>query len=134
MLKRIIEATGAPKRIGAYSLGIQAGDFLFLSGNIGFDPDKMEIVSDDIEIQTTRVMENIKATLEASGATFQDVVKTTIYLKNLEDLGAVNKVYKEYFLDEYPARAMVQVAGIAEGAKLEVDAIAFLPHSDSQRR
>ena len=129
-MERIISAEGAPKRIGSYSLAIKAGDFLFLSGNIGFDPKTMKMVSDDITLQTKQVMENVKAVLATAGVTFADVVKTTIFLKHLEDLPLVNEVYRQYFGEDYPARAMVQIAGIAEEAKLEMDAIAYLPEAN----
>jgi len=127
LTKEIISTKDAPQAIGPYSQAVKAGNFLFLSGNIGFDPQTMKIVSEDIVAQTRQVLENMKAVLAAAGATFRDVVKVTVYLSDWADFPAMNQVYAEYFTGDCPARATVQIAGLAPGAKLEVDAIAFLP-------
>lgn len=125
--KKFVDAKDAPQAIGPYSQGVQAGRFLFLSGQIGFHPETMAMVSDDVEEQTRQTLENIKAVLAAAGAGLQDLVKVNIYIVSLDDFPVINKVYKEYFTEGHPARATVQVAGLAAGAKLEVDGIAYLP-------
>lgn len=125
MVKEVVFTDKAPKPIGPYSQAVKVGPWLFLSGQIPIDPSTGLIVEGDIEVQTRRVLENIKAILEASGYTLNDVVKVTVYLVDLNDFQKFNKVYSEYFSDKPPARTTVQVAGLPRGAKIEIDVTAY---------
>jgi 2-iminobutanoate/2-iminopropanoate deaminase len=126
-VKKKIATTDAPQAIGPYSQAIQAGGLLFCSGQIPLDPKTMEMVgASDVRAQAKQVMQNLDAVLKAGGASFASVVKTTIYLKDLADFGAVNEIYGGYFKDAPPARATVQVAGLPRGALVEIDAIAVV--------
>ena len=114
----------APAAIGPYSQAIDAGDFVFLSGQVPIDPKTGELVQGDIGAQTDRVLDNLAAVLEAAGCSFGDVVKTTIYLLDLGDFQAVNATYAKRFTAAPPARATVQVSALPKGARVEIDAIA----------
>lgn len=116
----------APGAIGPYSQGIRAGGFLFFSGQIPIDPVNGEIVAGGIEEQTRRVMANIGAVLASAGCGFRQVVKTTIYLTDLQDFARVNAIYGQYFEEPAPARATVQVAALPKGAMIEIEGIACL--------
>jgi 2-iminobutanoate/2-iminopropanoate deaminase len=124
MAERAISTDRAPRAIGPYSQAIAAGELLFLSGQIPLDPATGELVSGGIEIQTRRVMQNLAAVLEAAGSSFEEVVRTTIFLADLGDFAAVNAVYAEFFPGTPPARSTVQVAALPRGARVEIDAIA----------
>jgi 2-iminobutanoate/2-iminopropanoate deaminase len=119
-----VHSNDAPRAVGPYSQGIRAGGFLFTSGQIPLDPGTGKLVSGGIEDQTRRVMENLRAVLTAGGATFDHVVKTTIYLTNLADFSAVNATYASYFGGTPPARSTVQVAALPLGASVEIDVVA----------
>jgi 2-iminobutanoate/2-iminopropanoate deaminase len=119
-----ISTQDAPGAIGPYSQAIEAGGFLFLSGQIPLDPKSGELVTGDIRLETERVLDNLEAVLKAGGATFDDVVKTTIFLTNLGDFQAVNETYAKRFGATPPARATVQVAALPRGCRVEIDAIA----------
>jgi 2-iminobutanoate/2-iminopropanoate deaminase len=129
MQRRTIASKQAPEAIGPYSQAIAAGDWVFLSGQIPIDPDTGSLVTGDIKAATTRVMENLGAVLQAADLTFDHVVKTTIYLIDLNDFATVNAVYAQYFPKNPPARATVQVAALPRGVAVEIDAIAFLAGS-----
>jgi 2-iminobutanoate/2-iminopropanoate deaminase len=118
-----VETPNAPAAIGPYSQAIKAGGFLFISGQIPIDPATGRMTVDTTS-QTKQVMRNLEAILAAEGLTFADVVKTTIYLTNLDDFARVNEVYGSYFELDPPARATVQVAALPKGAKVEIDAVA----------
>lgn len=120
----VTPASGAPA-IGPYSPALRAGQFLFLSGQIPLD-DTGTIVDGGIDAQATQVLENMRALLAAAGAEFGHVVKTTIYLADMNDFAAVNAVYARYFAAPYPARATVQVARLPRDVRVEIDAIALL--------
>lgn len=120
-----VETPNAPAAIGPYSQAIKAGGFLFISGQIPIDPATGRMTVDTTS-QTKQVMRNLEAILAAEGLTFADVVKTTIYLTNLDDFARVNEVYGSYFELDPPARATVQVAALPKGAKVEIDAVAVL--------
>lgn len=124
MALRAVATDRAPQAIGPYSQAIRAGDWLFLSGQIPIDPATGELVTGGIEEQTRRVLDNLGAVLEAGGASYRDVVKTTIFLIDLADFSAVNAIYSTYFADPPPARATVQVAALPKGARIEIEAIA----------
>ena len=119
-----VSTKSAPAAIGPYSQAIDAGDYVFLSGQVPIDPATGQLVSSDIAAETERVLDNLGAVLEAAGCTFADVVKTTIYLLDLGDFEVVNRTYAKRFGDAPPARATVQVAALPKGARVEIDAIA----------
>jgi 2-iminobutanoate/2-iminopropanoate deaminase len=116
----------APAAIGPYSQAIRAGGFVFVSGQIALDPSSGQIVEGGIVDQTRRVFENLAAVLEASGAAFGDVVKTTVYLADMAEFAAMNEVYATYFSSPAPARATVQAAGLPRNVRVEIDLIACL--------
>lgn len=124
-MKWIIKSDKAPKAIGPYSQAIEAGGFVFVSGQIPLDPKTGDVVTGDIRDQTRRVMENAGAILAAAGCRFPDVVKVTIYLKNMADFAAVNEVYGGYFPSEPPARATVEVSRLPKDVSLEMDFTAW---------
>lgn len=126
MHKDVIQTESAPPAIGPYSQAIRAGGLLFLSGQIPLDPHTRTLVEGDAAAQTRQVMQNLGAVLAAAGASFEHVVKTTIYLTDLSDFAQVNQVYAEAFPTVPPARATVQVAQLPLGSKVEIDAIALL--------
>jgi len=120
-----VTSLSAPAAIGPYSQAIDAGDFVFLSGQVPLDPKTGELVKGTIELETERVLDNLGAVLEAAGCSFSDVVKTTIYLTDLGDFQAVNGTYAKRFNAEAPpARATIQVSALPKGARVEIDAIA----------
>src|SRR5207247_7413896 len=123
-MKQAISSAGAPKAIGPYSQAIRAGQLLFLSGQVPLDPATGQLVGGDIAAQTRRVMENLGAVLSAAGLSFADVVRTTIFLADINDFAAVNEVYGSYFSAPAPARATVQVARLPKDARVEIDAVA----------
>jgi len=120
----VIASDGAPAAIGPYSQAIRVGDWLFCSGQIPLDPATGELVTGPVEIQTRRVLDNLGAVLEAAGLGFDDVVKVTVFLRDLDDYAAMNAVYGEYFAGARPARAAVQVARLPRDAGVEIECIA----------
>jgi 2-iminobutanoate/2-iminopropanoate deaminase len=124
--KQIIHTTDAPQAIGPYSQAVRVGQLVFLSGQIPLDPASGNIVEGDITVQTRRVMENLGAVLRAAGASFSDVVKTTIFLADLGHFSKMNEVYGGYFTSEPPARATVQVGALPRGVLIEIDMIAHI--------
>lgn len=123
-VKKILSTQKAPAAIGPYSQAVRFGKFLFISGQIPINPDTNETVNGQIEDQTMQVISNIKAILESAGMDLGDVVKTTLYIKRLEDFDKVNNVYKRYFADNPPARSTVEVSRLPRDADIEIDAIA----------
>jgi 2-iminobutanoate/2-iminopropanoate deaminase len=119
-----IDSSEAPKAIGPYSQGIKAGGFVFASGQVALDPKTGEMVAGDVTAQTERVLQNLRAVVEAAGSDLDRVVKTTVYLRSMKDFAAMNEVYKRYFKNEPPARATVAVAGLPKDALVEIDVIA----------
>ena len=123
-VKKTLSTPKAPAAIGPYSQAVRFGKFLFISGQIPINPDTNETVKGSIEDQTTQVISNIKAILESAGMDLGDVVKTTLFLKSLEDFDKVNNVYKIYFKDNPPARSTVEVSRLPKDADIEIEAIA----------
>ena len=121
---KIIQTDKAPEAIGPYSQAVRAGNLLFLSGQIPLDPATGEVVEGDIATQTRRVLDNLKAVLEAAGLSLASVVKTTVYLKDLNDFQEMNGVYGEYLGKNPPARATVEVSALPKGAGVEIEAVA----------
>ena len=124
MIKRIIQTEQAPAAIGPYSQAIRIGDFLYTSGQIALDPESGNFLSGEIEEETEQTLKNISAILQAGGLSLENVVKTTVYLSDLNHFSRMNQVYEKYFSKTTPARACVQVAALPKGAKIEIDAIA----------
>ena len=127
MIKRTIQTEQAPAAIGPYSQAIRIGDFLYTSGQIALDPESGNFLSGEIEEETEQTLKNISAILQAGGVNFENVIKTTVYLSDLNDFTRMNQVYEKYFSKNKPARACVQVAALPKGAKIEIDAIASCP-------
>lgn len=124
MAHQIVSTEKAPKAIGPYSQAVVAGDFVFLSGQVPLDPATQQMVQGDIRLQTERVMENLAAVLQAAGVGFENVVKASIFLTDLNDFAVVNEIYGKRFARNPPARSTVQIAGLPRGAKVEIDLIA----------
>lgn len=122
-----IASSSAPAAVGPYSQAVRAGDLLFVSGQIPLDPATGRLVGGDIAAQTHRVLQSLDAIVRAAGATLDDVVKTTVYLADMNDFVAMNRVYATWFADPAPARAAVQVARLPKDAQVEIEAIVRLP-------
>ena len=123
-MKHAISSADAPKAIGPYSQAVRAGQLLFLSGQVALDPATGQMVEGGVTEQTRRVFENLGAVLTAAGRSFADVVRTTVFLADMNDFAAMNEVYGQYFKEPYPARATVQVARLPKDARVEIDLIA----------
>jgi 2-iminobutanoate/2-iminopropanoate deaminase len=123
-MRQAVSTESAPEAIGPYSQGIRAGAFLFVSGQIPLDPATGVLVDGDIGVQTHRVFANLKGILEAGGASLDQVVRTTVYLADMNDFAAMNEVYATYFSAPAPARATVQAARLPKDARIEIDVIA----------
>lgn len=123
-MKKIIRTDKAPAPVGPYSQAVEAGGFLFCSGQIAIDPKTNQVHTGPIEEQASMVLENIKAVLEQAGLGFQHVVKTTIFLTSMNDFQAVNEVYAKCFREEPPARSTIAVAGLPKGVHVEIEVIA----------
>jgi len=124
--RKVIHTDRAPEAIGPYSQAIQAGDFLFLSGQIPLDPKTGELVKGDIRNQTRQVLENIRGVLESQSSGMKDVVKVTIFLKDIGNFNRVNEVYATYFPSSPPARSTVEVAKLPKDADIEIEMIALV--------
>ncbi len=122
--KRAVGTDQAPAAIGPYSQAVVAGTLVFLSGQIPLDPERGRLVEGSIEDETRQVLKNLAAVLAAEGLTLDAVVRTTVFLTDLEDFPRVNQAYAEFFAEPFPARATVQVAALPRGARVEIDAIA----------
>lgn len=125
-MKTVVNTDNAPGAIGPYSQGIKAGGFLFVSGQMPVDPISNAVVEGGIEAQTKQVLENIKAILASEGLTVDSVVKTTVFLKDLNDFQIVNGIYGQYFKEQAPARACVQVVKLPKDVMVEIEAIAII--------
>ncbi|MCH7502347.1 MAG: RidA family protein [Proteobacteria bacterium] len=123
MNKEAIHSDNAPAAIGTYSQAIRAGEFVFLSGQIPLDPATMELVGGDFEARARRVFDNLTAVAAAAGGSLDQIVKLTVYLTDLDNFAAVNRVMEDYFAVPYPARAALGVASLPKGADIEADAI-----------
>lgn len=125
-MRQVIKTDGAPSAIGTYSQAVRSGDTLYVSGQIPLDPATMELVEGDMGAKIRRVFESLKAITEAAGGSFDQVVRITIYLTDLNHFPLVNEVMAEYFDEPYPARAAVGVAALPKGVPVEMDAIVDL--------
>ena len=125
MAVEVIKTDKAPGAVGPYSQGIKVGDFLFASGQIALDPAKGKLVSGGVVAEAVQVMKNLGGLLEAAGLTYDDVVKTTVFITNIDFFGAVNEVYGKYFKNTLPARSCVEVGKLPKGALVEVEVVAY---------
>jgi 2-iminobutanoate/2-iminopropanoate deaminase len=126
MDKTIISTTEAPKAIGPYSQAVRVDNFLYLSGQIAINPQTGEVVTESFEIQVRQIFSNIKAVLQAAGADFSNVVKTTVFLKDIGNFAEMNGIYAEYFPTAPPARSAIQAAKLPKDVDIEIEVIAFL--------
>ena len=124
---RSVSTSSAPAAIGPYSQGMLAAGFLYSAGQIGLDPSTGEFVGDSVVEQARQVFSNLSAVLGAAGLSFADVVKTTVFLVDMDEFAAVNEIYAEHFIEPYPARSTVAAAGLPKGARVEIEVIAMLP-------
>lgn len=124
--KEVVIADQAPKAIGPYSAGVKVGQFVYTAGQLGIDPQNGEFVQGGITEETRQALMNLKAVLEAAGTTLESVVKTTVFLRDMNDFSAMNEVYGEFFTKDYPARSAVQVARLPKDGAVEIEAIALL--------
>ncbi|MEQ1921552.1 MAG: RidA family protein [Pyrinomonadaceae bacterium] len=124
--KRAVETVDAPKAIGPYSHAIVANGFIFTAGQVGTDPKTGTLVEGGIEAQTEQVLQNIETVLKAAGSSLDDVVKTTVFLADLNDFAMMNEIYAKRFKAPFPARSTVQVARLPRDAKIEIEAIAVI--------
>jgi 2-iminobutanoate/2-iminopropanoate deaminase len=125
-MKRVISTPAAPTAIGPYSQAVVHSGFVFLSGQIPLDPATGQIVEGDVSAQTARVLENIKAILEAAGSSLDKVLKTTLFVQNIADFAAINEVYARYFVNDPPARSTVEAARLPRHVQVEIDCIAAI--------
>jgi 2-iminobutanoate/2-iminopropanoate deaminase len=132
MDRQITSTDKAPAAVGPYSQAVSANGFVFAAGQVGLDPDTGKLVGEDVASQTRQALQNIKAVLEASSSCLDHVVKTTVYLADIADYGAMNKVYAEFFAEKPPARAAFQVAALPLGARVEIAAIAQVCDCDNE--
>ena len=124
MEKEIVRTDQAPAAIGPYSQAVKLGEFIFASGQIAIDPTSGEIVRGDIKDQTRQVLKNLKAVLTAAGSSLERVVKATVFITNMEEFASMNEVYAEFFTDQPPARACVEVSRLPKDVLVEIEAIA----------
>ena len=125
MTFKAVETDKAPKPVGPYSQAFRAGDYLFCSGQIPLDPQTLEIVGQDIESQSHQVFKNIKAVLQAQNLSFKNVVKSMVFLTDMQEFSAFNQIYESYFGSHKPARSCVEASALPKGVKVEVEVIAF---------
>ena len=126
MKKEVISTEKAPGAVGPYSQGIRVGSLLYTAGQIALDPKTGKMIERDIAIQTKRVLLNLQGVLEAAGANLDQVIKTTVFLQDMANFGAMNEVYEQFFSDQPPARSTVEVSRLPLDALVEIEAIAFL--------
>jgi 2-iminobutanoate/2-iminopropanoate deaminase len=124
-MKKIISTSDAPAAIGPYSQGVRVGTIIYYSGQIPLDPKTGQIVSGGVDVQARRVMENIGGLLKAEGLAYDNIVKTTIFLADINDFQAVNEIYGSYFKQAPPARSTIQAGALPKGARIEIEAIAM---------
>ena len=126
MANQVIHTENAPAAIGPYSQAVKAGNLLFVSGQVPFVPETMEIVEGDVKAQTAQSLKNLQAILKEAGADFSNVVKTTVFIKDMNEFAQINEVYAEYFGENKPARACVEFARLPKDVKVEIELIAVL--------
>jgi 2-iminobutanoate/2-iminopropanoate deaminase len=124
--KKIISTEKAPKAIGPYSAGVKVSHFVYTAGQLGLDPTTGNLVTGGVEAETRQALQNLKAILEAADAKLEDVVKTTVFLKDMNDFQKMNGIYAEFFTSDAPARSAVQVVALPKGGAVEIEAVAFI--------
>ena len=124
--KEIVTAEKAPRAIGPYSAAVKAGDLIFTAGQLGIDPESGEFVPGGIEAETRQALLNLQAVLVAAGSSLKSVVKTTVFLRDMNDFGVMNVIYGEFFTEDYPARSAVQAARLPKDGAVEIEAVALL--------
>ena len=127
MKRTPLHTQDAPAAIGPYSQAVQIGPFLYTAGQVPIDPATGQLIDGDIEVQTARALSNVQAIIEAAGGKLGDVIKTTVFLQDMGEFQAMNGVYARYFDSEPPARSAVEVAALPLGARIEIEAVAYLP-------
>jgi len=125
--RKVITSDKTPQAIGPYSIGVSVGHLVYTSGQLGIDVATGSLVEGGIEAQTRQALEHLKSVLEAAGTGLDRVIKTTVFLKDIAEFGAMNAVYAEYFTSEQPARSAFQVAALPKGAAVEIEAVAVIP-------
>jgi len=125
--KKVVVTDKAPKAIGPYSAGVSTGHLVFTAGQLGMDPKTGDLVEGGIQAQTRQALNNLKAVLEAAGSKLELVIKTTVFLKDINAFGQMNEVYGTFFTKNFPARSAFQVAALPKGADVEIEAVALLP-------
>ncbi|WP_353893131.1 RidA family protein [Proteinivorax hydrogeniformans] len=126
MNRTIVSTEKAPKAIGPYAQANKVGDMVFTSGQIPLDPQSMEIPTQDVQEQTKLVLDNLKAVVEAAGSSMDNVIKVTVFIKNMDDFGKINEIYGQYFTENPPARSCVEVARLPKDVQVEMEAIALV--------
>jgi len=129
--KEIISSAKAPKAIGPYSQAIRAGHIIYTSGQLGMDPVSGVIVDGGVEAETRQALHNLESILSSAGTDLASVLKTTVFLRDINDFSRMNGIYQEFFKDQPPARSAVQVGALPKGAAVEIEAVAILRHSQS---
>lgn len=124
--KHVVETKDAPQAIGPYSAAVKTDTMVFTAGQLGVVPGSGEFSSEDIQSQTRQALENLRAVLLAAGSSLRNVIKTTVFLRDMDEFQAMNEVYGEFFKEEYPARSAVQVARLPKDAAVEIEAVALL--------
>jgi 2-iminobutanoate/2-iminopropanoate deaminase len=130
-MNQIIQKSKAPAAIGPYSQGIKAGNFIFMSGQIAIDAITGEVEGNDINSQTKQIFKNIEAILKEAGANLSDIVKTTVFLKNMDDFSLFNEVYKLYFINSFPARSCVEVSRLPKDVLIEIEMVAVISSTNT---
>ena len=125
-MKEVIETTDAPAPIGPYSVGIKAGNLIFTAGQIGIVPGTGELVEGGVQAETRQALSNLTAVLAAAGVGLDAIVKTTVFLRDIKDFGAMNAIYGEFFTENFPARSALQVGALPKGAAVEIESIAVI--------
>jgi 2-iminobutanoate/2-iminopropanoate deaminase len=134
MKKKVILSENAPAPVGPYSQAIQVGDFLYTAGQIAIDPATGKLIEGDVAAQAEQAIKNIQAVLAAAGATLDNVVKTTVYLKTMSDFAAMNAVYSRLFGDNRPARTTIAIAEVPLGGLFEIEAVIYLPKAGKKKK
>lgn len=128
--KKVIVAEKAPAAIGPYSAGVSTGHLVFTAGQLGMDPATGDLVEGGIQAQTRQALTNLKAVLEAASTGLDQVIKTTVFLKDINEFGLMNAIYGEFFTSDFPARSAFQVGALPKGAAVEIEAVALLPKGE----
>ncbi len=125
MKKKIVNTASAPAAVGPYSQAVRVGKLVYTAGQIPLDPATGKVVDGDVSVQTERVLQNLKAVVEAAGSSLSQVIKTTVFLQDMNDFAAMNKVYSQFFTENPPARSAVEVAALPLGVQVEIEAVAL---------